>query len=120
MEERKDRFTISTNKIPDDVYRKLDQKGEERKLATYIVNLVEKEEQMDKMIASLSIISELSLIPDMLKKIENIERVILKQPGEYTIRKEELSEAEDVKQGQLNISENVQGGIVEEITDFDF
>ena len=112
---KKSRLTLTGNKIPDAVYKILEQKGEERKLTPYVVDLVEKEEMMDKLIESLSIL--INKVDQLNMKINNIEKNF--QGGKTLIQHEVVIE-DDVQQGDLEVGENVIGGIEEDIEDVDF
>lgn len=113
----KKRLTLTGNKMPDDVYTKLEQLGNERKLTPYICNLIEKEEMMDKLISGFSI---------LINKLENVENAVVNlscklenttvQASYMTIPKT----VDTISEGRLEISQNIEGGIDEEIVEFDF
>lgn len=82
MTTKKPRLSLTVNKMPEDVYQILAEKGDSRRLTPYVVSLVEKEKQMDQIISSLStleakekkvdqLISNLSLILDKVSGLEN-------------------------------------------------
>ncbi|MFS0882758.1 hypothetical protein [Metabacillus niabensis] len=112
---KKGRLTLTGNKMPDDVYKKLEEKGANRKLTPYIVGLVEKEETMDTLIESLS---------TLIKKIDHLSERFTDFEASLNgvnipIAKETIPD-DGVVQGDLEISDKVIGGIEEEIEDFDF
>lgn len=119
MSEKK-RLTLTGNKMPADIYAKLEQLGSERKLTPYICSLIEKEETMDKLIGGLSV---------LMNKLENVENIVVElnhkfvnttiQTG-YTPVIPNTVETEVIPEGKLNISNKIVGGIEEEITDVDF
>lgn len=120
MSEKK-RLTLTGNKMPADVYEKLEQLGSERKLTPYICSLVEKEETMDKLIGSLSII---------MNKLENVENIVAElnhkfenttiQTSYTPVSISNTVETEVITEGKLSISNNIVSGIEEEIEDVDF
>lgn len=120
MSEKK-RLTLTGNKMPADIYEKLEQLGSERKLTPYICSLIEKEETMDKLIGGLSI---------LMNKLENVENIVVELNHKFentTIQTRytplaipETIETEVIPEGKLDISNNVVGGIEEEIVDMDF
>ncbi|MFP7474456.1 hypothetical protein SFC55_26065 [Niallia taxi] len=82
MTTKKPRLSLTVNKMPEEVYQILTEKGDSRRLTPYVVSLVEKEKQMDQIISSLSsleekekkvdqLISSLSLILDKVSGLEN-------------------------------------------------
>ncbi|WP_437834570.1 hypothetical protein ACQRXC_29175 (plasmid) [Niallia taxi] len=79
MTTKKPRLSLTVNKMPEDVYQILAEKGDSRRLTPYVVSLVEKEKQMDKIISSLSskekkvdqLIDSLALILDKVGGLEN-------------------------------------------------
>lgn len=116
MTTKKPRLSLTVNKMPEDVYQILAEKGDTRRLTPYVVSLVEKEKQMDQIISSLSsleakekkvdqLISSLSLILDKVSGLEN------KVDG--------LAEAfrghQDVSNIQGNISKNEDTEVKESI-----
>ncbi|MGG0888973.1 hypothetical protein [Cytobacillus horneckiae] len=113
---KKGRLTLTGNKMPDEVYKKLEEKGSDRKLTPYIVSLVEKEETMDKLIESLSII--IHKIDRLDEKVSGFETIL--EGANVSIVNETVSNEEDIKQGDLKIGENIIGGIEEEIEEMDF
>ncbi|MFY0521047.1 hypothetical protein ACOMCU_24960 [Lysinibacillus sp. UGB7] len=121
MSEKK-RLTLTGNKMPDDVYAKLEQLGSERKLTPYICSLIEKEEKMD------SLIDNLSLVIDKINNVENIvvglnnklENTAI-QPFTTSLPRPNLAEdIEVIPEGKLEISSRIVGGIEEEIVESDF
>jgi len=120
MSERK-RLTLTGNKMPADVYEKLEKLGIERKLTPYICSLVEKEETMDKLIGGLSI---------LMDKLDNVENIVAElnhkfvdtaiQANYTPVSIPNTVETEVIPEGKLNISNNIVGGIVEEIEELDF
>lgn len=113
---KKGRLTLTGNKMPDEVYKKLEEKGSDRKLTPYIVSLVEKEEMMDKLIESLS-----TLIHKVDHLDEKFTRIELKLEGtNVSIKNESIIEEVEIKQGNLEIAENIIGGIEEDIEEMDF
>lgn len=119
MSEKK-RLTLTGNKMPDHVYARLEQLGIERKLTPYICNLVEKEQQMDSLISTLSVfIDKLTtvekIVLDINQKLDNT--TIQTGPGS----KENLvNPVDDIREGKLEISNRIEGGIEEEIEERDF
>lgn len=120
MSEKK-RLTLTGNKMPADVYDKLERLGSERKLTPYICSLVEKEEMMDKLIMGLSTLNN---------KMENVEKSVVELNNKLEDRTiptriipvtlPNTIETEAIPEGKLNISNNVVGGIEEDIEDIDF
>lgn len=119
----KKRITITGNKMPDKVYAKLEKLGNERKLTPYISNLVEKEEQMDKLIEGLSILTS------QLKNIEAAVSAINQKLDHTNIQSSSVifensglnSEViTDITQGKLDISDTVVSAIEENIDEPDF
>lgn len=113
---KKGRLTLTGNKMPDEVYKKLEEKGSDRKLTPYIVSLVEKEETMDKLIESLSII--IHKIDRLDEKVSGFETKL--EGATVSVVNETVSNEEDIKQGDLKVGENIIGGIEEEIEEMDF
>lgn len=113
---KKGRLTLTGNKMPDEVYKRLEEKGADRKLTPFIVSLVEKEQMMDKLIESLStLIHKVDLLDGKFKRIE------AKLEGANVSIKNEMNfEESEIKQGDLDIAENIIGGIEEEIDEMDF
>lgn len=115
---QKRRIALTPNQMPDHVFEILEKKAEQRKITPYIVSLVEKEIRMDKLISDLSILIE--KVSSMEEKMDNISDrldntdIIQKDIEEYSISKE------DVVQGDLGISDNIVGGIEEEVDEMDF
>ncbi|PKR83070.1 hypothetical protein [Heyndrickxia camelliae] len=115
----KKRITLTGNKMPEETYSKLDQLAKERKLTPYIVNLVEKENMMDKLIEGLSI---------LVSKIDTIEHKVDQVQEQLSLSKIEIehrplindNEPEKIAQGKIEVSEKIVGGIEEDIPDFDF
>lgn len=112
----KGRLTLTGNKMPDNVYSKLEKKGADRNLTPYVVSLVEKEETMDKLIESLSVV-----INTINARFDRLEE----QFENITLYKENLRsftpiEEDEIKQGSLEVSDKIEGGIEEEIDDMDF
>lgn len=115
---KKGRLTLTGNKMPDDVYKKLEEKGSSRKLTPYIVSLVEKEEMMDKLIESLSIlIHKVEHLDERFSSIEKkLDNVHLSVEDGLILTEDEV----EIKQGDLEIKDNIIGGIEEDIEDMDF
>lgn len=113
---KKGRLTLTGNKMPDEVYKKLEEKGSDRKLTPYIVGLVEKEETMDKLIESLStLIQKVNHLDDRFSGFEE------KLDGvNVSVKNETNTDDEEIKQGALEIKDNIIGGIEEEIEESDF
>lgn len=113
---KKGRLTLTGNKMPDEVYKKLEEKGSDRKLTPYIVGLVEKEEMMDKLIESLStLIHKVDHLDDRFSGFEaKLDGVNL------SVKYETNTDDEEIKQGDLEIKDNIIGGIEEEIEEIDF
>lgn len=120
MSEKK-RLTLTGNKMPADIYAKLEKLGNERKLTPYICSLIEKEETMDKLIGGLSI---------LMNKLENVENIVVElnhkfestsiQTSYTPVTMQNTVETEVIPEGKLNISDKIVGGIEEEITEVDF
>lgn len=113
---KKGRLTLTGNKMPDDVYKKLEEKGSDRKLTPYIVGLVEKEETMDKLIESLSTL--IQKVDHLGERFTDFEAKL--NGVNIPVDKEEVIPDEDIVQGDLEISDKIIGGIEEEIEDIDF
>lgn len=119
MSEKK-RLTLTGNKMPADVYLKLDKLGKERKLTPYICSLIEKEEMMDNLINNLSLmLDKLNAVEkkvvDLNEKIENTTIQAMPLPEEKLIVREEI-----VQEGKLEITSQIEGGIEEEVFEPDF
>lgn len=119
MSEKK-RLTLTGNKMPADVYSKLERLGNERKLTPYICSLIEKEEMMDSLINNLSL---------MLDKLNNVEKKVIdlnEKLENTTIQTTPSSEEkliaheEIIQEGKLEITSQIEGGIEEEIFEPDF
>lgn len=119
MSEKK-RLTLTGNKMPERVYAKLERLGIERTLTPYICSLVEKEEKMD------SLIENLSFIISKLNNVENIVNDIHQKLENTTIHTgSNVSESliipvENIREGRLEISNRIEGGIEEEIEEGDY
>ncbi|MDM5335808.1 hypothetical protein QUF84_00660 [Fictibacillus enclensis] len=114
MSDKKPRLSLTANKMPEDVYRILAEKGDTRRLTPYVVSLVEKEHMMDTLIMNLS---------KVVHKIDDLEETIngLKaQLDGSSILSPKRELDEKVVQGNIGISENIDGGIEEEIEEVDF
>ena len=116
----KKRLTLTGNKMPEDVYKKLEELGNKRKLTPYVVNLIEKEEKMDMLIEYLSV---------LVNKVDNVEHVLndLNKKFESTAFELNFSapiktnlSSETVQEGKLDISDHIEGGIDEETDTPDF
>lgn len=140
MTTKKPRLSLTVNKMPEEVYQILAEKGDSRRLTPYVVNLVEKEKHMDQIISSLSsieakekkvdqLISSLSLILDKVSGLENkVDGLAEAFRGHQDIRKvqedfskNEVSEVKEkgLNQGELEIkSGNVKSSIVEPVGDY--
>jgi hypothetical protein len=123
-EKDKKRLTLTGKNMPDPIFTKLEQLGNDRRLTPYIISLVEKEELMDTLISSLSI---------LLDKVDNLDVQLQEINKKFTTiniptsddkRKsydEKPNFVESVKQGDLGISDEVDSEIDEPInTDYDF
>lgn len=120
MSEKK-RLTLTGNKMPDDIYNKLEELGNQRKLTPYVLSLIEKEEKMDMLIEHLTV---------LVNKVDNVERGIndLNKKLESTSIQTSSLVATDkinvsteiVQEGKLDISDRIEGGIEEEIDTPDF
>lgn len=123
MSEKK-RLTLTGNKMPDQVYAKLEKLGTERTLTPYICSLVEKEEKMDSLIENLSfLISKLNnvehIVLDIHQKLENTTISTL-QIGSINSLETPVESSESIREGKLEISNRIEGGIEEEIEERDF
>ncbi|MFB7304614.1 hypothetical protein [Heyndrickxia sporothermodurans] len=118
MSEKKPRLSLTANKMPEDIYNILAEKGDSRRLTPYVVSLVEKERMMDALVMNL---------PKLLEKIDHLEDKIDKLNAKiegsevsfsknYSIPKN----TEEVEQGELGISEKIDSEIDEEIIEVDF
>lgn len=110
--ERK-RLALTANKIPEDIYLKLEKLGSDRKLTPYIVNLIEKEEQVDRLLEEVSEMKKILLHID--KKLDGKKSHI----EDNTENKSNI-DREDIVEGKLNISNNIIGGIEEDVEEVDF
>jgi|GEM_PF-1839292 len=117
----KKRLTLTGNKMPEDVYKKLEELGNQRKLTPYVVNLIEKEKKMDILIEHLSV---------LVNKVDNVEQGIidLNQKLEsasiqtsYPVATDKVNvSTETIQEGKLDISDRIEGGIEEETDTPDF
>lgn len=74
MVKEKKRLTLTGNKMPEEVYKKLEELGSTRRLTPYIVSLIEKEEHTNKLIESLSSVAE--RMEDIEHKVDHIYEAI--------------------------------------------
>ncbi|MCE4051869.1 hypothetical protein [Bacillus sp. Au-Bac7] len=119
----KKRLTLTGTNIPEEIYDKLAQLGNERRLTPYIVHLIEKEAMMDKLIASLpSLLSKMDILENQLSningKLDNANAVSAPETKEDMPAepKEEI-----IKIGEIGVSEEIESELDEEITtDYDF
>lgn len=132
MTTKKPRLSLTVNKMPEDVYQILAEKGDSRRLTPYVVSLVEKEKQMDQIISSLSsleakekkvdqLISSLSLFLDKVSGLENkVDGLAEAFRENQDISKNEVPEVKEKGlQGELEIkSGNVKSSIVETVGDY--
>lgn len=95
----KKRLTITGNNIPDDIYKKLDDLGNQRKLTPYVVRLIEKEVEMNALIKGLS---------DLTSKVEGMERMLKEINNKLEI---------ESVQSISDVSVLVSGGKIEVIID---
>ncbi|MFS0783505.1 hypothetical protein [Bacillus sp. 1P06AnD] len=118
MKEQK-RLTLTGNKMPEDVYDKLEQLGATRRLTPYIVSLVEKEVMMDKLIDHLTIL--ISKVDSVEKQMTDLKAQI-KHSSSLTIQPNTKVpiEPEIIPKGELKVSKTIVGGIEEEIDEIDF
>lgn len=117
----KKRLTLTGNKMPENVYQKLEELGSSRKLTPYIVNLIEKEEKMNKLLEDLTIItSKFTGIEQMLETINSKLDGNFIHAGDIKKGSTDVAQPEVVSEGKLDISNNIIGGIEENIEDIDF
>ncbi|WP_182103186.1 hypothetical protein [Niallia taxi] len=123
----KKRLTLTGTNIPEEIYDKLAQLGNERRLTPYIVHLIEKEAMMDKLIASLpSLLSKMDNIEDQLStingKLDNVN--VVSAPEAREEKKpapEEMEIIEEIKLGEIGVSDEIESELDEEITtDYDW
>ena len=117
----KKRLTLTGNKMPNEIYKKLEELGNQRKLTPYVVNLIEKEEKMDILIQHLSV---------LVNKLDHVEQSImdlnqkLESASIQTSSPVETEKVtvltETVQEGKLDISNRIEGGIDEETDTPDF
>lgn len=117
----KKRLTLTGNKMPNEIYKKLEELGNQRKLTPYVVNLIEKEEKMDMLIEHLSV---------LINKVDNVERGIVDlnqklesasiQASSPVVTDKVNMATETVQEGKLEISDRIEGGIEEETDTPDF
>lgn len=117
MSEKKPRLSLTANKMPTDIYEILAEKGASRRLTPYIVSLVEKERIFDTLISSLpKIVDKLEHLEHAVAELNlKIEKVEIRTESSYVSKN-----TEEVLQGELGISENIDSEIDEEIIDVDF
>ncbi len=118
----KKRLTLTGTNIPEDIYDKLAQLGNERRLTPYIVHLIEKEAMMDKLIASLpSLLSKMDNIEDQLSNINGkLDNVNVVSAPETKEDKPVEPEEEIIKIGDTGVSDEIESEFDEEVTEFDF
>lgn len=125
MVDKKDkkRLTLTGKNMPDEIYQKLEQLGNDRKLTPYIINLVEKEEMMDKIISSLSImLSKIDKLDNQMvefnEKLNNIHVVSAPVvPNEETQDIEKTS----IQQGDIGVNtKEIKGEHIEIEDEYDF
>lgn len=117
----KKRLTLTGNKMPNEIYKKLEELGNQRKLTPYVVNLIEKEEKMDILIQHLSV---------LVNKLDNVEQDIMDlnqklesasiQTRSPVETEKILVLTETVQEGKLDILNRIEGGIDEETDTPDF
>lgn len=142
MTTKKPRLSLTVNKMPEDVYEILAEKGDSRRLTPYVVSLLEKEKQMDQIISSLSsldekekkvdqLISSLTLILDKVSGIENkVDGLTEAFRGHQDIStvqnnfsENEVPEVKEkvLNQGELEIkSDNVKSTMIETVDTYNF
>ena len=119
----KKRLTLTGTNIPEEIYDKLAQLGNERRLTPYIVHLIEKEAMMDKLISSLpSLLSKMDNLENQLSningKLDNVN--VVSAPEKKEDHPAEPKE-EIIKIGEIGVSEEIESELDEEITtDYDF
>ncbi|KYD11416.1 hypothetical protein B4102_2144 [Heyndrickxia sporothermodurans] len=113
---KKGRLTLTGNKIPDKIYKKLEKLGSDRKLTPYVVYLVEKEEMMDKLIESLSTL--IHKVDHLDERFSGLEKRL--SGVNVPIENKTTTDDDEIKQGDLEIGENIIGGIEEDIEEIDF
>ncbi|NWO12689.1 hypothetical protein [Virgibacillus sp.] len=114
----KKRLTLTGNKMPEEIYKKLEELGSTRRLTPYIVSLVEKEQQTNQLIESLSSVAV--RMEGIEHKVDYIYETI--SSGNISTYKGHSSEEEpeEIVQGDIDVSDKIIGGIEEEIEDIDF
>lgn len=118
----KKRLTLTGKNIPDKIYTKLDKLANERTLTPYIVSLVEKEETMDKILKSLSImLSKIDKLDDQMGEIKDKlhSGIVVTAPEE---KKEETKDIEEdsIPQGNTGINTKEIKGHIEIDDPYDF
>lgn len=111
------RVTITINGMSEELAAKVLSLSEARKLTPYFVSLVEKEEKMDRLISNLSSIAE-----NMDSFNSNLSDIKSSLDSNLLIPKHtqsNSSNAEVVKEGKLEVSDTIKGGIEEE-TEVDY
>lgn len=99
---RREKMAFSTTDIPEPIYRILDEKARSRSLAPFIVELVAKKEEQDR------IMDKLTMIEELLKNAPI--QIIPKET-------ERAPEAQEWSSGKIIFAEEVTGGIDQEDED---
>jgi len=117
----KKRLTLTGNKMPDKIYKKLEELGNQRKLTPYVISLIEKEEKMDMLIEHLSVlVNKIDNVEHNMAKInQKLEGVSIQDIYPETANKANTS-VETIQEGKLDISDHIEGGIEEQIEEIDF
>lgn len=119
VKERK-RLALTANKMPEEIYLKLEKLGAERKLTPYIVSLIEREEQTNKLLEGLNtLVNNNTHLTQQVKEINEKINIV----NDFKVTKSsdvEIIDREEIKEGKLDISDNIEGGIDEEIDEVDF
>ncbi|WP_382549281.1 hypothetical protein, partial [Streptomyces sp. NPDC057131] len=113
------RLTLVGSAMPEEVYKKLKQHSDKRSLTPYILNLIEKEETLDKLIESLS---SIPLIIDKVNKIESKQDEIVRELRSSFFQAASIEQLDEVKEsevieieeGRIDVSQNLSGGIEED------
>lgn len=116
------RLTLVGSAMPEKVYSRLKNLSEQRVLTPFIIDLVEKEERLDKLLGSLS---NLSTLIEKVDRIETRQEEIHKKIIEGGIRFQPIDDAkeiqlDEVKEGKLITANNVYGGIEEDTEGIDY
>ncbi|MGG4263748.1 hypothetical protein [Peribacillus simplex] len=118
MSEKKPRLSLTANKMPEEIYNILAEKGDSRRLTPYVVSLVEKEKMMDTLIMNLSkLVDKIDRLENKVEELnDKLEGTTISSSKNVYISKN----TEEIVQGELGISEKIDSEIDEEIEEVDF